>query len=259
MKILITGGNGYIARSLAKGLENKHTITSIARKDFDLIDSRATNSWFDEHSYDVVIHTAISGGSRLANDGVDALDNNLRMHYNFVQNKDKFKRLISFGSGAEIFKTDTLYGLSKKIIAQSIQNIKEWYNLRIYSVFDENELNTRFIKSNIIRYMKKEPMIVHADKMMDFMYMEDLVQMVNCYIESDDLPKQVDCSYEKTSSLFEIASFINELGTHRVPILVQGSTDERYCRDEYKGLPMKHTVGLHEGIRKVYRILNERV
>lgn len=200
MNILVTGGNGYIARSLVRGLENKHTITSITRKDFDLIDSRATNSWFDEHSYDAVIHTAISGGSRLANDGVDALDNNLRMHYNLLSNSHKFGKLITFGSGAEMYSPNTPYGLSKKIIADTIRRTDNWYNLRIFGVFDENELDTRFIKANLTRYINKKPMIIHTNKVMDFFYMPDLVALVNHYIIENSLLKEINCSYDLKKS-----------------------------------------------------------
>ena len=65
MNILITGGNGYIAKSLANEWDN---VTSITRKDFDLIDREATNNWFKGKYFDVVIHTAIKGGSRLQKD-----------------------------------------------------------------------------------------------------------------------------------------------------------------------------------------------
>ena len=43
MKILITGGNGYIARSIYSILHNKYDITTIGRKDFDLTDWKQTN------------------------------------------------------------------------------------------------------------------------------------------------------------------------------------------------------------------------
>ena len=43
MNILITGGNGYIAKSLANKLDN---VTSITRKDFDLTDRKSADDWF---------------------------------------------------------------------------------------------------------------------------------------------------------------------------------------------------------------------
>ena len=76
MNILITGGNGYIAKSLSDGLwrgMNRHHITSITRNDFDLTDREATNKWFEDKYFDVVIHTAVVGGSRLHNDNADVL------------------------------------------------------------------------------------------------------------------------------------------------------------------------------------------
>ena len=49
MNILITGGNGYIAKSLLSNLDNTISIT---RKDFDLTDREATNKWFCNKYFD---------------------------------------------------------------------------------------------------------------------------------------------------------------------------------------------------------------
>ena len=65
VRILITGGNGYIAQAIYASLKNEHNITLITRKDFDLTDSELTNQWFKDKYFDVVIHTAIVGGNRL--------------------------------------------------------------------------------------------------------------------------------------------------------------------------------------------------
>jgi nucleoside-diphosphate-sugar epimerase len=149
MNILITGGNGYIAKNLYEGLKDKHNITRISRDDFDLTDRVLTDKFFEEKYFDVVIHTAISGGSRLRKDTEDVLDENLIMYYNLLANESKFKKFISIGSGAEIFSQEEPYGLSKHVINYSMKNKPNFHNVRIFAVFDENELETRFIKTNI--------------------------------------------------------------------------------------------------------------
>ena len=156
MNILITGGNGYIAKSLHKGLEY-YNVTTITRKDFDLTDREATNKWFDSKYFDVVIHTAIVGGSRFHDDNADVLYQNLQMFFNLYNNKHCFGKLINFGSGAELGMPNDPYGLSKKVISKFIDPEPFFYNIRIYGVYDKNEWDTRFIKSNIKRYINKKP------------------------------------------------------------------------------------------------------
>ena len=100
MRILITGGKGYIAKSLYNNLKDKYEITTISRDDFDLTDMLATNQFFKNKYFDVVIHCAVIGGSRLKKDGWDVLDKNLIMYYNLLQFRRHYTRLIHFGSGA---------------------------------------------------------------------------------------------------------------------------------------------------------------
>ena len=175
MKILITGGNGYIAKALSFNLDN---VTSVTRKDFDLTDREATDDWFYGRYFDIVIHTAIKGGSRLQKDNSDIFYQNIQMFYNLLNNKHCFGKLLNFGSGAELNMPTDPYGLSKNVISKIIDLTDNFYNIRIYGVFDENELDTRFIKSNIKRYINKQPIIIHQDKLMDFFYMKDLIKLV---------------------------------------------------------------------------------
>ncbi len=253
-KILITGGNGYIAKSLMAGLSQRYDITTITRTDFDLTCSHAVNKWFEQRQFDVVIHTAISGGSRLKVDEHSVVDQNLSMHYNLMTNRHNFKRLISFGSGAEMFSPDTPYGTSKRIIAESIKATDNWYNLRIFAVFDENELNTRFIKANLMRYLRKEPMQIHSNRLMDFFYMKDLIALVQYYLTEDSPSKEVNCSYPNKYTLTNIASIINQMGSHQVPIVVEENGKLGvYCGDG-ESLPI-NTIGLESGIRETYKAL----
>jgi GDP-L-fucose synthase len=259
MKILITGKSGYIARSIHSYLYSKYDVTIVGRQDFDLTDQFETLKYFSNKYFDVVIHCAVSGGSRLKPDNWDVLDDNLKMYYNLLNCSNKFKKLIHFGSGAEIYSPETPYGLSKKVISKSISEKENFYNLRIYGVFDENELDTRFIKTNIKRYINKEPIIIHQDKFMDFFYMKDLVSLVEYYILNENLPSEVNCSYSEKYTLSDIANIINNLDKHSVD--VDYNTKELTDNYNFNGenlLPNLPLLGLEEGIKNVYNILKQQ-
>ncbi len=253
MNILITGGNGYIGKSLYNALKAKYNITVITRNECDLNNSLAVNTYFQDKEFDVVIHCAVNGGSRLQQDDWSVLDTNLSMYYNLYSNKDKFKKLIHFGSGAEIHDNKSPYGFSKDVIRKSILNNDGFYNLRIFGVFDENELDTRFIKSNIKRYINKDPMIIHQNKMMDFIYMPDLIEIVEYYINNDG-PKEINCNYDNIMSLQDIAGIINSLDEYRVNIEVKNKEKGKPYVGGFKNLGIRFT-GLKLGIKETYNKL----
>lgn len=253
MNILITGGNGYIAKSIYYALKDKYNITSITRQDFDLTDSFETLKYFSNKYFDIVIHCAVSGGSRLKLDTWGDMDNNLKMYYNLLNCKNKFGTFIHFGSGAETNAPESPYGLSKKVIANSILEQKNFYDIKIFGVFNENESDTRFIKGNIKRYINKEPMLIHQNKFMDFFYMKDLISLVEHYINNDNMPKQIDCSYTGLYRLSEIANIINELDEYKVDIKIEKEGTVL----SYYGIAnvMLDFIGLKEGIKEVYNKL----
>jgi|LakMenEpi03Aug12_release.lakeMendotaPanAssembly.Ray.scaffolds.fasta_scaffold00044_9 dTDP-4-dehydrorhamnose reductase len=255
MKILITGENGYIAKSLYESLKDKYNITAIGRKNFDLTNYKLLDSYLKHTYFDVVIHCAVTGGSRLKTDTFGDMDNNLKMYYNLLNCNDRFGKLIHFGSGAEIHSPESPYGLSKRVIAKSISEIDNFYNIRIYAVFDENELDTRFIKSNIKRYINKEPMLVQ-NKKMSFFYMKDLVTLVNHYIQSSSssLLKESNCAYVNSTSLLDIANIINELEDYKVPIYMDTSLSEDYESKLNAPYGLKY-IGLTHGIIETYNKL----
>jgi len=134
----------------------------------------------------------------------------------------------------------------------------KYYNLRIRAVFDENELDTRFIKANLINYIEHKPMVIHQNKYMDFFYMEDLVSLVNYYIKAKDPIQEVDCCYNHNLTLSEIANYINTLSDYKVEIKTQieGMTDA------YVGnyLPILNPlVGLADGIKQTYHKLKHSI
>lgn len=255
LNILITGGNGYIAKSLYNALKDLHNIMMVSRNNFDLTNREATDVFFRHRLFDVVIHCAVKGGSRLVEESWSDMDDNLKMYYNILGNRDSYNKLIHFGSGAEFHAPETPYGLSKKVIANSISEQKDFYNLRIYAVFDENEFDSRFIKANIKRYINKKPIEIHQDKYMSFFYMKDLVKVVDYYIMNTNIQKQLDCCYSHIYTLSAIANMINSLSDYKVEIIKHNPDIGNGYYGSNLQRPDIDYLGLEYGIKEVYKKL----
>jgi nucleoside-diphosphate-sugar epimerase len=146
--------------------------------------------------------------------------------------------------------------MSKSVIFNSIKDKLNFYNIRIFAVFDENEANTRFIKSNILRYINKEPLVIHKNKTMDFFYTKDLIELIDFYIKNESPPKQIDCTYATSPTLHDVALQINNLTSHKsdIQILDSSATDNSYTGTHF---PLLNYIGLKEGIRRVYNCLSK--
>ena len=256
MKVLITGGNGYIAQGLYNNLKSIHDITLLTRNVCDITNFHAVNSFFQDQYFDILIHCAVDGGSRLKEDNVSVLDNNLQMYYNLLAQKEHYNKFIHFGSGAQFRSEPGPYGVSKSIIADSISNKERFYNIIVYGLFDENELDTRFIKANLKKYINKEPMTIHNNKKMTFFYMKDLVKLVDYIIleNPDKLIKTHYASYVNEYSLKEIAEYINTLGGHTVPILIGTEPGADYISNYNAPYGLEY-IGIKKGILETYNKL----
>jgi nucleoside-diphosphate-sugar epimerase len=259
-KVLITGGTGYIASNIYKKLKGTYDIETISRKDFSLLDTDKVNSFFSGKFYDVIIHTAIIGGSRLKEDPPSIVHDNVKMLYNILSNKASYNRLINLGSGAELDYPKTPYGMSKSLISNAIDSLNNHYNIRIFAIFNEDELETRFIKSNILKYLNKEDLVIHQNKLMDFFSFSDFIKVIKMYIEVEELylNKTFDCSYSKKYSLLEIASLINNLDTYKAVIQIKeeslGNPYIGNCTTRYD-LNYK---GLEKSIEDMYEVLKSK-
>jgi len=254
MKILITGANGYVGKSLYNALKNEHNVIGLTRNDFNLTDFKSMSNFFQNKYFDIVIHCAAVGGSRLKPDDFYNMDINLIMYYNLLQHKQYFNKLIHFGSGAELYSKDTPYGLSKYVIRESMLEQDNFYNLRIFAVFDENELDTRFIKTNIKKYLNKQPMELYHNKRMDFFYMEDLVTLVKHYIFNDNLPKEINCCYNHLLYMLDIINIINGLDSYKVDINFKNNGFSLNYIGDFTDLGLNY-IGLEQGIKNVYNKL----
>jgi len=249
MNILITGANGFIGRNLHKRLKENNNVFHTSRDNLNILDKPKIDEFFKISNIDVVIHTAVSGGRRTKIDTVQCLIENLIMFDNLARNKERFKNLIHFGSGAEFDRRYDIvqaqeqqdsspidyYGLSKKIIKREIDNIDSFYNFRIFGCFGKDEDRTRFIRSAIHSARSGRPIIVHQDRYMDFISIEDVCTVVEYYLENlsdKNLPRDVNLCYNKKMSLLDIATKINKIfGQKLENVIVENNNYDK----EYTG------------------------
>lgn len=253
MKILITGGNGYVGSSLYNNLLDEFDVIKINRSDFDLRDISSMFKFFENKYFDVIINCASDGGSRLKKDSWDVLVNNISIFYNLMHCSEHFGKLINFGSGTSKYDFLSPHGLSKLVIEKTILDRPKFYNINIFAVFDENEISTRFIKSNIKNYIEKKPMVIYNNKKMDFFYMKDLVSVVKFFVKNDNI-KSIDCTYSETKSLLDITHIINNLSDYQVDIIINNSDEINYS-GSYGDIGLRY-IGLEQGIKNMYNSLN---
>ena len=177
MSICILGSGGFIGRNLARLFPGSVALT---RTDLNLLDSEAVTRYFSIHDYDVIIHCAVVGGSRLQEDDYSVLDKNLRMFFN-VMNATRCK-VYYFSSGAALRNypnpPSDPYGLSKWIIDKRIEILSNVYSLCIWGCYGPGELETRF--SAICK--SKGHIVIPQDKYFDFVDIEKVKKVVNKYI-----------------------------------------------------------------------------
>ena len=269
MKILLTGANGFLGNNILQKLD-KYEIIPITRNELDLCDTKAVDEFFTGKTFDVVLHCAIDGGNRLIKEDSSCIYQNVMMALNLHKNKKHFNKLIHFGSGAELDRSldiqsymnifeqvpSDYYGLSKNVIARLFDNESNFHNLRIFNVFAENESTRRMIKTSVQNYINDQPIRIHQDKMMDFFYIDDFINVLDHFITGKCFYKEMDCVYQEKISLSQIGYLVNQLSDHKVPVIVESNIIGNSYTGNYSNYFDKLSlVGLKNGIKKVYESL----
>ena len=224
MKILITGGNGNIAKIIKNNLNKEYLISTPGRDELDLLNFDNLKNYLEKNVFDVCIHTAIRGGRRIKSEDYDVYYINLLMFENLMMFSSKFKMILNMDSGA-IYDRETdilnrreedlltvpkdFYGFSKYTIYNRSLSHTNLYNYRIFNIFHPNEENDRFTKLCLY----KNDITINEDKYFDFVYYLDFIKIVEYYINNVNnqsvLDKVINISYKEKYQLSTIAKLIN--------------------------------------------------
>lgn len=239
MKILITGGQGYIARNLKRMFENVgHTILAPSRQELDITNYKFVEEYFLNNSPDGIIHTAVKGGDRGYEDTPKDFSDNIIMFENLMSITKHDTPVVVYGSGAAfdrrydinevyeelIFKSwpIDMYGLAKNIIARRIMTnplrYRSIYLLNVFNCFNYDEDSTRFIRKSITNIKCGLPIEIHKNKQMDFFYLDDLFSLTEDFlINPTQNVKVQNAVYDEKKTLLDIGHLIANNMSHMTP------------------------------------------
>jgi GDP-L-fucose synthase len=200
MKIAILGARGTVGGYLFRTLQDKYTVTGITRDDMDFRDASSVHNFFKNNSFDIVINAAINPHSSV-DAPMSVAQDNFAMFTNLYAVKDMFGKCIHFASGAEFDQTKPIvnvreedlfnimpsdpYGMSKNVTTRIANCTENWYTLRLFGVFHPSELPRRLLPK-----LKTNQDVKLIDKYFDYLYLEDLLPVVENYI--NEVPKYKD-------------------------------------------------------------------
>ncbi len=218
MKILITGGLGFIGSAVSNFLEKKHTVYIIDKKkdkrknyyNCDLSNKRKLNK-IKIKDIDIVLHFAAQTSvAKSFEDPYNDLNSNILGTYNLLNwcNRNKIKRIffastynvytekpkkIFYSEKDECFP-NSFYGISKLTNEMYLklfcnENKIKWNILRIFNAYGPNQEYTDYHGLiNIYLYMAKKKGIIlckgKLNRIRDFIHIDDVTNAINLLINS---------------------------------------------------------------------------
>ena len=278
-RILITGARGFIGKNLVEFLDKQNTYELFYpyHEELELLDALQVAEYIDENKIDIIVHCANRGGSRkegYSNIGTDEFYKNVRMFFNLARTIDSGRKMIHLGSGAEFDRNkypsrmkeeyfDTTvpeddYGFSKYICNKFIADTeKSIVNLRLFGNFGKYEdYEYRFISNAIVKNLLKMPITIHQNVKFEFLYVNDLVRIIEYFLNNKAKHKAYNVATGKPVDLIEIANKINEISENNSEIIISNpGLNSEYTADNtrlMKELKDFSFTDIDEAVRQLY-------
>lgn len=256
MNIFITGSNGFVGSHLKEYLISDTNITNIklftpSSKELDLGDEKAVDHYILQNKIDIIVHTANRGGGRDTLDMKSITEYNLRIFFNIVKHEKNVKKIISFGSGAEYGKHKPIiqakeeeylasfpldeYGFYKSITSRYIEKSHNIVQLRIFGAYGEYEnYRYKFISNAIVKNLLHLPITINKNVYFDYIYIDDLVKMIDFFIHNDSQEKIYNVTTGKKVDLVTLSHYVNNVSDFQseITVLNEGLNNEYTSNNE---------------------------
>jgi GDP-L-fucose synthase len=176
------------------------------------------------------------------------LIDNLRMFFNLEKHKNRYKKFLNLGSGAVYEKKQSLkkvreedflnlipkdmYGFSKYIIAKQIEQELHFYDLRLFGIWGKHEDYTmRFISNAICKALFDLPITMKQNRKFDYVYENDLMPVLDWFIENDPKYHAYNITPDSSISLRELAAIVQNMSVEATLVVAQEGLGLEYSGD----------------------------
>jgi GDP-L-fucose synthase len=239
-RVLLLGSGGFIGHNLKDQLSSDYDLISPRSQELDLVDDTAVKNYLRKLQPELVINAAVFHGSRKYPNMDNFLSINLRIFYNLMHQRGYYGRLIHFGSGAEYDKSRPLikvteddfdrtipkdnYGFYKYICSKYIIKSDNIICLRPFGVYGKYEdYSIRFISYAICCLLFRIPIKINQNVIFDYLYINDLVRIVDWFINHRPKCKFYNIGRGRTIDLLTIANRLTNLFNPKINIVVNKS------------------------------------
>ena len=289
MKILLTGGLGYIGTSLINRLSKHELIVCSKSKKRDL--QNYNNVIFEfvditsddflqivkKHKPDLVIHLAsITGLKNCENNPIKAFQTNVHGTFNVIKACELNKNKLIFFSSREVYgKTldveskendlllpTNIYGITKMLGELLIKNSGKNNNLdyiilRLTNVYGPggNEKGPNKIIKNAVEDKKIE--IFGGKQSINFIYIDDVVNLISTIIDKNHISKEIfnlgsknNLTVNEFSKLVEQCLDFNIIIKHKPKLNVENSIFKPDLKKSEKLLGFTSKTKINDGLKK---------
>ena len=229
MKVLVTGGEGYIGSNLKVFFEGEgwRFISYDIKNNLDIREKDTLEHFIREA--DAVIHlAAISGVESCRKNPLTASTTTLDGTYNVIQLCKKYGIPVWFASSFAAAKPTSMYGMLKRAGELLCKSSRKAYILRISNVYGGKrylELKNSVIAKWTKALIKGEPITIHGtgNQTRDFIHIKDvctgIIMQIKKWLKNQNPPKTAYLCTGKQTSINHLANIFRKYAPKPIRIV----------------------------------------